>query len=176
MASVAVQSRNVTAPSTRSALDSTALALLGAMAAIWAVFQVVEIRALFPPIGILYALGSIAVAAVLFRVRKTWAPAVASAWAVLMMVPESIPAVGHLLDWSELYSHFGHYLIIMTFFPLALLLAVVGIAATRRNRAAAVTGLDAATPSWLRGALTGVATFIVVANVVTILLYALEIP
>ena len=178
MATIAMRDRNPdnAVRSTRSALESVVLALLGANAAIWITFQVVEIKAPFPPIGILYALGSLIIAGVLLRSRKPWVPALASAWAVLTMIPESIPAVGHLLDWSELYTHFGHYLIIMTFFPLALLMAATGIAATVRNRATAGADVDAPVPSWLRTAVTGVIAFVVVANLVTIILYVLEIP
>lgn len=172
MATMAVQDHDVIARSARSAFETLAIVLLGAISVIWIVFQVVEIGGPFPPIGILYALGSIAVAAMLIRLRKPWTPSVASGWAALMMIPESIPAVGHLRDWSELYTHFGHYLVIMTFFPLAALVVVVGLAATAQNRAISGTGA----PSWLRVALVSVSVFIIVANAITIMLYAFEIP
>jgi hypothetical protein len=172
MATIAVHDHDTAVRSTRSTLETVMLALLGVITVIWTVFQIVEIKTLFPPIGILYAAGSIILIGLLVRVCKPWMPAVVAAWAVLTMIPESLPAIEHLLDWSELYTHFGHYLIIMTFFPLAFLLVAVGIATTVQNRASAVT--DA--PSWLRPAVTGVVALIVTANIVTIVLYALEIP
>lgn len=174
MATIAVHTTESRTRSSRTVLDTVIIALLGVMAAIWTVFQIVEIKAPFPPIGILYALGSVILAVVLLRSRKTWVPAVVAGWAAVTMIPESIPAIDHLRDWSELYTHFGHYLIIMTFFPLAILLVVVSVVATVRNREA--TGADAPAPTWLRPALLGVSAFIIVANAVTIVLYALEIP
>lgn len=174
MATIAVSRPEPARRARRSALETTVLAILAAMVVIWIVFQIAAIQSPFPPIGILYALGSVIVGGVLIRVQKPWTPAVASAWALLMMVPESLPAIEHMLDWSELYSHFDHYLLIMTFFPLAALLAVAGIAATRQNRSLAVTGADAPAPSWLRTAVASVVAFIVVANLVTIALYAFE--
>ena len=174
MATIAASQYEQAGATARNAFERYVVALLGAIAMIWIVFQVVEIRAPFPPIGILYAVGSIAVAGLVVRGGKTWAPAVAAGWAVLMIIPESIPAIGHLRDWSELYTHFGHYLVIVTFFPLAALLAAVGIAATAQNRA--ITDAGEVAPAWLRVARIGVLSFIVVANLITIMLYVLEIP
>jgi hypothetical protein len=107
MATIAVHDHGTAVRSTRSTLETVMLALLGVITVIWTVFQIVEIKALFPPIGILYAAGSIILIGLLVRVHKPWMPAVVAAWAVLTMIPESLPAIEHLLDWSELYTHFG---------------------------------------------------------------------
>ncbi len=155
-------------------LERLTVGLLMGMVLIWTTFQVVEVQAIFPPIGIVYALGSIAVTGVMLRSRRGWIPSVAAGWGVTMMIPESIPAISHLLHWSELYTHFGHYLLIMTFFPLAIALVAAGIGATlqnsRREREAQRT------PEWLQGAAVGVAALILVANAVTLILYAYKIP
>jgi hypothetical protein len=155
------------------ALDRTLAGILASMALIWSAFQVVEIQAVFPPIGILYALGSTAIAAVIVVGRPAWGPALAAGWGALMMVPESIPAIGHLTDWSEIYSHFVHYLVIVTFFPLAIALVATGIGATVRIRRGADTRQA---PAWLPPALLALAALIAVANTVVIALYTFDIP
>jgi hypothetical protein len=119
-------------------------------------------------------LGSAIIAGTIMLGRQRWSPALAAGWGLLMMIPESIPAIGHLLHWNDLYTHFGHYLIIMTFFPLAILLVAVGIGATVQN--ARHQPADRRAPHWLRGALLGVGTLILAANTVTIVLYAFRIP
>jgi hypothetical protein len=135
---------------------------------------VLEIGALFPPIGVLYAIGSIIVLAAIFFSRKPWAPALAAVWGAMMLTPESIPASGHLLHWHDIYTHFGHYLVIMTFFPLAIALVVTGIAAAVQNTRMPVSARQ--TPSWLRGLVVGTVAFIVAGNAVTVILYALNVP
>ena len=160
--------------STLSALETLTVGILAGMILIWLSFQVVDLQALFPPIGILYALGSIIVAGTIMLGRWQRSPALAAGWGLLMMIPESVPAIGHLLDWNDLYTHFAHYLIIMTFFPLAILLVAAGIGATIQN-ARREPG-DRRAPRWLRGALLGVGTLILVSNAVTVLLYAFRIP
>jgi hypothetical protein len=169
MASIAVRQQHKTHE--RTALESAILGILFAMVLVWIPFQVTEIRSLFPPIGILYALGSVIVAGAVLMVRKPWSPLIASAWGALMMVPETGPAIGHLRDWSELAGHFGHYLVIMTFFPLALALVAFGIAATSRT----YRGLDHQAPTWLRTAAIGIVSFIVIADVVVIALRVLDL-
>ncbi len=155
-------------------LEQLTVGLLIGMVLIWTTFQVVGVRALFPPIGIVYALGSIAVAGAMLRSRKRWSPAIAAGWGVAMIIPEGMAARSHLLHWNEIYTHFDHYLLIMTFFPLAIALVATGIGATvqnyRRERE------DRRAPDWLRGAALGVATLILVANAVTVILYASKIP
>jgi hypothetical protein len=170
--SLVVGQRHVrVAPST---LESLTVGLLTSMILIWIVFQVVEIKALFPPIGILYAVGSAGIAGVVLLGRKRWSPALAAAWGIAMMIPESMPAIDHMLHWDDLYSHFAHYLLIMTFFPLAITLVATGIAATLQNyRGTSSVRLDS---GLLRKALFGVLTLIVIANAVTIALYAFDIP
>ena len=157
-----------------TALKRLTAALLMAMVPIWITFQVLGIRALFPPIGNVYALGSIAVAGTLLRSRKRWSPGIASGWSVAMMIPESIPAISHLLHWSEIYTHFDHYLLIMTFFPLAIALVAAGIGATVQNYRSERE--DRRAPNWLRGAALGMATLVLTANAVTVILYAYNIP
>jgi hypothetical protein len=158
----------------RTSLESLAIGILAAMVLVWIPFQVIEIQAIFPPIGILYAVGSIAIAAVIRFTRKRWSPALAAAWGLLMMIPESGPAIGHLRDWSELDGHFGHYLVIMTFFPLALALIATGTLATLRAYRDEAPQQEI--PSRLRQALLAGAALIVVANLVTIALYLFDIP
>lgn len=157
-----------------SVLESLAVGILLAMVLIWTIFQVVELQSVFPPIGILYALGSIMITAVIVVGRRRWSPALAAGWAVLMLIPESIPAIGHLTEWSEIYTHFAHYLIIMTFFPLAMALATIGIMATVQNYRHEPENRPA--PNWLRGAMLAVASFIVIANAVVVALYLFDIP
>ena len=159
---------------TLSALETLTVGILAGMVLIWITFQVVEIQALFPPIGILYALGSAIIAGVMVLGHRPWSPAVAAGWGVLMMIPESIPAMGHLLHWNDIYTHFGHYLIIMTFFPLAIGLVAAGIGATVQNVRREPE--DRRAPHWLRGALLGVVALILVANTATVALYAFHIP
>jgi len=171
MASIAARQHEQKAAGERSALDTAILAVLFAMVLVWIPFQVTEIRALFPPIGILYAVGSILVAGAVLMVRKPWSPLIASAWGALMMVPETGPAIGHLRDWSDLTGHFGHYLVIMTFFPLALALIVFGVAATSRT----YRGLAQQAPAWLRTAAIGIASVIVIADAVVIVLRILDL-
>ena len=160
--------------STLSALETLTVGILTGMILIWLSFQVVDLQALFPPIGILYALGSAIVAGTIMLGRWQRSPALAAGWGLLMMIPESMPAIGHLLDWNDLYTHFSHYLIIMTFFPLAILLVAAGIGAAIQN--AGREPEDRRAPHWLRGALVGVGMLILVANAVTVLLYAFRIP
>lgn len=162
------------AAGTHTTLEQLTAGLLAGMVLIWITFQVVGIRALFPPIGIVYALGSIAVAGTLRRGRKRWSPAIAAGWGAAMMIPESMPAISHLLNWNEIYTHFDHYLLIMTFFPLAIALVAAGIGATVQNYRSERE--DQRTPNWLRGAALGVATLILVGNAVTVILYAYNIP
>jgi len=157
-----------------STLESLTVGLLTSMIPIWLVFQALGIQALFPPIGILYAIGSAIVAGVMLFWGKRWSPALAAAWSSAMMIPESMPAIDHLLHWDDLYSHFDHYLLIMTFFPLAITLLATGIAATIEN-------YRGTSPAWLgagplRKALPAVLAVIVVANAVTIVLYAFDVP
>lgn len=121
-----------------SALERAAVGILLTMAVIWTVFQVIEIQALFPPIGLLYTIGSAVIAVVMLLGRKRWSPGLAAGWAVLMMIPESLPAIGHLTNWDEIYTHFAHYLIIVTFFPLAIA-AMTSIPAPLGARADAET-------------------------------------
>jgi hypothetical protein len=155
-------------------LETLTVALLAAMIPVWLVFQVVEIQALFPPIGMLYAVGSAVVAGVILLGRKRWGPALAAAWGTAMMIPEGIPAIDHLLHWDDLHGHFAHYLLIMTFFPLAVTLVATGIAATVQNdRGTSPARLHSGR---LRKVLLGLVTLILVANAVTIALYALDIP
>ncbi len=155
-------------------LEQLTAGLLIGMVLIWTTFQVVGVRALFPPIGIVYTLGSIAVAGAMLSSRKRWSPAIAAGWGVVMIIPEGIATSSHLLHWSEIYTHFDHYLLIMTFFPLVIALVATGIGATlqnyRRERE------DRRAPNWLRGAALGVVTLILVANAVTVILYAYKIP
>jgi hypothetical protein len=156
-----------------STLESLTVGILAGMVLVWITFQVVDLQALFPPIGILYALGSIAAAAAILLSRRHWSPALAAGWSV-MMIPESIPAVEHLLDWNDFYTHFGHYLIIMTFFPLAIALVASGIGATVQNYNHEPQ--DRQAPDWLQSAILGVVTLVLVANAVTVALYAFHIP
>ncbi|MDP9469298.1 MAG: hypothetical protein M3Q71_01335 [Chloroflexota bacterium] len=159
---------------TLTALERLTAGLLAGMVLLWTTFQVVEIRALFPPIGIVYALGSIAVAGATLHSWRRWSPSLAAGWTAVTMIPESIPAISHLLDWTEIYTHFGHYLLIMTFFPLAITLVAAGVGATvqnyRRERQ------DRRAPNWLRSALLGVAAVILVGNAVTLVLHAYKVP
>ncbi len=155
-------------------LETVTVGILAGMVLIWAMFQVVEIQALFPPIGILYALGSIVVAGAILLTRSHWSPALAAGWGAMMMIPESILAIKHLIHWDEIYTHFGHYLIIMTFCPLAIALVAAGIAATVQNYKHEPQ--DRRAPHWLRGTVLGVVTLVLVANIVTVALYAFHIP
>jgi len=157
-----------------SVLETLTVGILAGMVLIWLSFQGVEIQALFPPIGILYALGSAIVAVTMVLGHRRWSPALAAGWGLLMMIPESIPAIGHLLHWNGIYTHFGHYLIIMTFFPLAILLVVAAIGATVQNSRREPG--DHRAPHWLRDTLLGVVALIFVANVMTVVLYAFRIP
>ncbi len=157
-----------------SALERTVVGILLAMVLIWTAFQVMDVQSLFPPIGILYALGSIIVAAVILLNHKSWSPALAAGWAVLMLIPETVPAVRHLIDWSDIYTHFGHYLIIMTFFPLAIALMALGVGSTIQNRRHEAH--DRHAPSWLSTAMPAMVALIIVANAVVVALYLLEIP
>ncbi len=159
---------------TLTALERLTVGLLAAMVPIWILFQVLVERALFPPIGPVYALGSIAVASAMLRSRKRWSPAVAAGWGVTMMLPESIPAIPHLLHWNDIYTHFAHYVLIMTFFPLAIALVATGIGATVQNYRRDEE--DRRAPGWLRDAALGVASLILVANAVTLVLHAYRIP
>lgn len=170
----AISVRQHTERSTPISLERLVLGTLLAMVFVWIPFQIVEIRSIFPPIGILYALGSIIVAGVVLMSRRAWAPAIASAWGVMMMIPETMPAIGHLTHWNEIYTHFGHYLVIMTFFPLAIALIAAGAVATVQNYTREPN--DRYAPDWLPGALIGLIALIVIANAVTIGLYAFDIP
>lgn len=116
-----------------STLERLTVGLLAGMVPIWIAFQVLDLQALFPPIGIVYALGSILVLGAVLLTSKRWSPALAAGWGAAMMIPESIPAIGHLLHWGDIYTHFAHYLLIMTFFPLAIALVATGIWATVQN-------------------------------------------
>jgi hypothetical protein len=157
-----------------SPLERTVKGILIAMVPIWVAFQALEIGALFPPIGVLYAVGSMVVLAAIFASRKPWAPAMAAVWGAMMLTPESIPASGHLLHWDDLSTHFGHYLVIMTFFPLALALVATGIAAAVQNTRTPPAARPA--PRWLRGLAIGTVTLIVAGNAATVILYALDVP
>jgi hypothetical protein len=157
-----------------SPLEDLTVGILAGMVLVWITFQVVDLQALFPPIGILYALGSIAVAGAIVFSRRHWSPALASGWSVMMMIPESLPAIEHLLHWDDIYTHFGHYLIIMTFFPLAFALVASGIGATVQNYKR--ESQDRHAPDWLRTAVLGLITLIVLANALTIGLYIFDIP
>jgi len=172
--SIAIASRQRTERTPLSTLENLIVGILGMMVLVWITFQVVDLQALFPPIGILYALGSIAMAAVIVFSRRLWSPALAAGWSVVMMIPESLPAVEHLLHWDDLSTHFGHYVVIMTFFPLAFALVAAGVGATVQNYRHEPQ--DRVAPDWLRSAVLGLIAFIVVANAVTIILYALDIP
>lgn len=157
-----------------STLENLTAGILAGMVLIWITFQVVELQALFPPIGILYALGSMAVAGAILFSRRQWSPALAAGWSVMMMIPESVPAAGHMLHWEDIYTHFSHYLIIMTFFPLAIALIATGIGATIQNYTREPHNRPA--PDWLRIAVQSLTAVIVVANALVIALYLLEIP
>ncbi len=157
-----------------SPLEGTTVGILLAMVLVWTTFQIVEIRALFPPIGTLWALGSAVIATVIVLGHRSWSPALAAGWAVLVMIPESIPAIGHLTDRSEIYTHFGHYLVIATFFPLALALVATGTLATIQNRQHAPDNRPA--PAWLPRAAAGTVSLIVIANAAVVALYLLDIP
>jgi hypothetical protein len=160
--------------SAMSALERVVMSILAAMVPIWLVFQVLEIGAPFPPIGVLYAVGSIVVLGAMLYSRKPWAPVLAAVWGAMMLTPESIPASGHLLHWNDLYSHFGHYLVIMTFFPLAIALVVTGIAAAVQNSRNPASERPA--PRWLRGLAIGTVTLMAIGNGVIVILYAFNIP
>lgn len=157
-----------------STLEKLLVATLAAMVLIWIPFQVLDIRALFPPIGTLYAIGSIIIAGAILLSRKRWCPVLAAGWGVLMTIPESTPAFDHLLHWNDIYTHFTHYLIIMTFFPLVIVMVATGIGATVQNYRRPAQ--DRHAPDWLRASLLGVMTLIIIANLVTVTLYAFQIP
>ena len=169
MASIAARQHGATGE--RTILQTAILGILLSMVVIWIPFQVIEIGSLFPPIGILYAVGSIIVATAIVRMRQPWSPAIASAWSLMMMAPEIGPAIGHLTDWSDLQGHFGHYLIIMTFFPLAIALFAFGVVATSRR----YRGLERHAPAWLGKALALTIAFIVIADLVTIAIRVFDI-
>lgn len=169
---LAVEQRTERAP--LSTLENLTVGILAGMVLVWITFQVVDLQALFPPIGILYALGSIAVAGTIAFSRRHWSPALAAGWSVMMMIPESVLALEHLLHWDDIYTHFGHYLIIMTFFPLAFALVASGIGATVQNYKREPQ--DRHAPDWLRSAVLGLIAFIVLANALTIGLYVFDIP
>ncbi len=172
--STAIAMRQRTERTPLNTLENLNVGILAIMVLVLITFQVVDLQALFPPIGILYALGSIAVAAVIVFGRRIWSPALAAGWSVVMMIPESLPAIEHLLHWGDLSTHFGHYLVIVTFFPLAFALIAAGVGATVQNYKRQPH--DRPAPDWLRSALLGLIAFIVVANAVTITLYAFDIP
>ncbi len=137
----------------------TAGALL-ALAPIWTAFQVVEIG-LFPPIGTIYALGSLVCAGVA-RTGRRWSLAPAVLWGLFMLALEASPTIEHLTDPSGIHDgHFVHYLLICAFLPLVGIIVAGGIGATVQNYRRAPA--DRPAPRWLGGALLATAALSLVA-------------
>lgn len=153
--------RTRTARPPLAALGRLTLGALLALAPLWIWFQVVEIG-FFPPIGTIYAIGSLIMAG-LVASRRRWAPGVAAAWAVFMLAIEASPTIDHLTHLDDImHGHFSHYLLNNVMIPLAVIVVTAGIAATRQNYRR--DDDDRPAPPWLRGALLATAGASVAAN------------
>jgi hypothetical protein len=174
MSSMVVDKQTVEIPVTerRPALVGATRAGLLALIVAWLAFQILAIRAPFPPIGIMYAVGyGVGVWAI--SRRKRWGIGFAVGVTSLIQLVESPLTVGHLLNWNDIYTHFDHYLLLGVFLPFSALTVATGVAAMRRT-GAQTTG--AAAPAWLRVAVIATAVSIVLSEIIVIALYELQIP
>lgn len=141
-------------------LGRLTLGALLAQAVVWTAFQVIEIG-FFPPIGTVYALGSLLCAG-LARTGRRWSLAPAVLWGLFMLALEASPTIGHLADLSGIHGgHFLHYLLICAFLPLSGIVIAGGIGATVQNYRRAPG--DRPAPRWLASTLLATAALSLVA-------------